>query len=158
MCTSVFLFRGLRLKENFWEDLRGLYYSLLSSNNVSCGVVDCAYIGLIFGKMHVPLVEQLVSLKNGRARYYTKSAGMQNASWPIPGSLEPGSLKLKPRLLGYTPCTVPYNTSYLRLVMLSYVVYIILYCNDNWRVKDGVVHRSRQQSLAAKWLGLGVYS
>ena len=40
--------------------------------------------------------------------------------------------------------------------MLSYVVYIvvyiILYCNDDWRIKDGVVHRSCQQSLVAKWL------
>ena len=34
-------------------------------------------------------------------------------------------------------------------VMLSYVVYIILYCNDDWCVKDGVVHHSRQQSLVA---------
>ena len=45
--------------------------------------------------------------------------------------------------------------------VLSYVVYIILYCNDGWRVKDGVVHHSGQQSLVAKWLylhGLGVYS
>ena len=49
------------------------------------------------------------------------------------------------------------NTSYLRHVMLSYVVYI-LYCNDDWCIKAGVVHRSRQQSLVAKWLGLGVYS
>ena len=37
-------------------------------------------------------------------------------------------------------------------------IYIILYCNDDWRVKDGVVHRSCQQSLVAKWFGLGVYS
>ena len=51
---------------------------------------------------------------------------------------------------------VPYNMSYLRHVMFSYVVYIILYCNDDWRVEDGVVHRSWQQSLVAKWLGLGV--
>ena len=40
--------------------------------------------------------------------------------------------------------------------MLSYVVYIvvyiILYCNDDWRIKDGVVHHSCQQSLVAKWL------
>ena len=42
--------------------------------------------------------------------------------------------------------------------MLSYVVYIILYCNDDWHVKDSVVHRSHQQSLVAKWLGLCVYS
>ena len=34
---------------------------------------------------------------------------------------------------------------------------MIMYCSDDWRVKDGVVHRSRQQSLLAKWLGLGVY-
>ena len=34
----------------------------------------------------------------------------------------------------------------------------ILYCSDDWRVKDGVVHRSRQQSPVAKWLELGVYS
>ena len=37
-------------------------------------------------------------------------------------------------------------------------IYIILYCNDDLRVKDGVVHHSRQQSLVAKWLGLCVYS
>ena len=61
-------------------------------------------------------------------------------------------------LWGYTPCTIPYSTSYLCHVMLSYVVYIILYCNDDRHVKDGVVHHSRQQSLVAKWLGLGVYS
>ena len=64
--------------------------------------------------------------------------------------------------MGNTPCIGPYNTSYLRHVMLSYVVYtvvyIIVYCNDDWRVKDGVVHHSRQQSLVAKWLGLCVYS
>jgi len=42
--------------------------------------------------------------------------------------------------------------------MLSYVVYIILYCNANWHVKDCVMYRSHQQSLVAKWLGLGVYS
>ena len=42
--------------------------------------------------------------------------------------------------------------------MLSYVVYIILYCNDDWHVKNSVVHRSHQQSLVAKWLGLGVCS
>ena len=59
--------------------------------------------------------------------------------------------------------------SYLRHVM-SYVVYIvvyiILYCvlktsyiyNTVLRVKDGVVHHSRQQSLVAKWLGHCVYS
>ena len=62
--------------------------------------------------------------------------------------------------MGYTPRIGPYNTSYLRHVMLSYViyivVYIILYCNNDWCVKDGVVHRSRQQSLVAKWLGGGV--
>ena len=34
--------------------------------------------------------------------------------------------------------------------------HIILYCNVGQRFKDGVVHRSRQQSLVAKWLGLGV--
>ena len=34
--------------------------------------------------------------------------------------------------------------------------HIILYCNIGRRVKDGVVHRSRQQSLVAKWLGVGV--
>ena len=56
--------------------------------------------------------------------------------------------------LGYTPCTVPYNTSYLRRVMLSYIVYIILYCNDDWCIKDSVVHCSHQQSFVAKWLGL----
>ena len=33
---------------------------------------------------------------------------------------------------------------------------IILYCNIGWHVKDGVVHRSRQQWLVAKWLGLGL--
>ena len=32
---------------------------------------------------------------------------------------------------------------------------IILYCNVGQHVKDGVVHSSRQQSLVAKWLGLG---
>ena len=57
----------------------------------------------------------------------------------------------------YTLCTVPYNMSYLHHVMLSYIVFIILYCNDDWRAKDSVVHRS-QQSLVAKWLGVGVYS
>jgi len=31
---------------------------------------------------------------------------------------------------------------------------IILYCKVGRRVKDGVVQRSRQQSLVAKWLGL----
>ena len=64
--------------------------------------------------------------------------------------------------MGNTPCIGPYNTSYLHHVMLSYViyivVYIILYCNDDWCVKDGVVHCSRQQSLIAKWLGLCVNS
>ena len=29
---------------------------------------------------------------------------------------------------------------------------IILYYNDGWRVKGGVVHRSRQQWLVVKWL------
>ena len=42
-------------------------------------------------------------------------------------------------------------------MLLSYV--IILYCNVGRCVKDGVVHRSCQQSLVAKWpmlqLGLG---
>jgi len=33
---------------------------------------------------------------------------------------------------------------------------IILYCNIGWHVKDGVVHRSHQQWLVAKWLGLSV--
>ena len=33
---------------------------------------------------------------------------------------------------------------------------IILYCNIGWHVKDGVVHRSRQQWLVAKCLGLSV--
>ena len=33
---------------------------------------------------------------------------------------------------------------------------IILYCNVGRHIKDDVVHRSRQQSLIAKWLGLGV--
>ena len=46
------------LVKNSWKDLTGLYCSLLSSNNASCGVVDCAYIGLFFGKIHVPLVGQ----------------------------------------------------------------------------------------------------
>ena len=32
---------------------------------------------------------------------------------------------------------------------------IILYCNVGWGVKDGAVHRSRQQWFVAKWLGLG---
>ena len=32
----------------------------------------------------------------------------------------------------------------------------ILYCNIGQRIKDGVVHRSRQHSLVAKWLGVGV--
>ena len=30
--------------------------------------------------------------------------------------------------------------------------------NTVLRVKDGLLHRSRQQSLVAKWLGLYVYS
>ena len=34
--------------------------------------------------------------------------------------------------------------------------YVILYCNIGWCVKDGAVHRSHQQRLIAKWLGLGV--
>ena len=34
--------------------------------------------------------------------------------------------------------------------------HVILYCNNGWCVKNGVVHRSRQQWLIAKWLGLGV--
>ena len=33
---------------------------------------------------------------------------------------------------------------------------VLLYCNDDWCVKDSVGHRSRQQWLIAKWLGLGV--
>ena len=33
---------------------------------------------------------------------------------------------------------------------------IILYCNDGWHIKDGVVHHSRLQWLVGKWLGLGV--
>ena len=33
---------------------------------------------------------------------------------------------------------------------------VLLYCNDDWHVKDGVEHHSRQQWLVAKWLGLGV--
>ena len=33
---------------------------------------------------------------------------------------------------------------------------ILLYCNVGRRVRDSVVHHSRQQSLVAKWLGLGV--
>ena len=36
--------------------------------------------------------------------------------------------------------------------------HILLYCSIGWYVKDGVVHRSRRQSLVAKWLGLCVYS
>ena len=51
----------------------------------------------------------------------------------------------------------------LRHVM-SYVVYIVVYIrvkdvvsNTVLRVKDSVVHCSRQQSLAAKWLGLCVH-
>ena len=35
---------------------------------------------------------------------------------------------------------------------------ILLYCSIGWYVKDGVVHRSRRQSLVAKWLELCVYS
>ena len=35
---------------------------------------------------------------------------------------------------------------------------IILYCNDNWHVKDSVVYRIDQQSLVAKWLRLCVNS
>ena len=42
----------------------------------------------------------------------------------------------------------------LRHVML--LPCTILYCNVGQRVKDDVVHCSRQQSLVAKWLGLGV--
>ena len=34
--------------------------------------------------------------------------------------------------------------------------HVILYCNNGWCVKNSVVHRSRQQWLIAKWLGLGV--
>ena len=34
--------------------------------------------------------------------------------------------------------------------------HVILYCNNGWCVKNSVVHRSRQQCLIAKWLGLGV--
>ena len=48
--------------------------------------------------------------------------------------------------------TVPYNTSCNVVVLRR----IIFYCNVGRCVKDGVVHRSRQQSLVAKWLGLGV--
>ena len=33
---------------------------------------------------------------------------------------------------------------------------IILYCNVDWCIKDGVVHHSHQQQLVAKWLELGV--
>ena len=61
------------------------------------------------------------------------------------------------------PCTL-----YSMYRSLQYVIFtpcnavvlrrIILYCNDGWRVKDGVVHPSRQQWPVAKWLGLGVYS
>ena len=46
--------------------------------------------------------------------------------------------------------------SLLHVMLLSYVVIIRLHCNVGWRVKDGEVHRSRQQWLVAKWLGLGV--
>ena len=52
----------------------------------------------------------------------------------------------------------------LRHVM-SYVIYIVVYIrvkdvvyNTVLRIKDSVVHRSRQQSLVAKWLGLCVHS
>ena len=33
---------------------------------------------------------------------------------------------------------------------------VILYCNVGWCVKGSAVHRSRQQSLVAEWLGLSV--
>ena len=42
---------------------------------------------------------------------------------------------------------------------MSYVVAlhcVILYCNNGWHVKDGVVHHSHQQWLVAKRLGGGV--
>ena len=42
----------------------------------------------------------------------------------------------------------------LRHVM--FLSYVVLYCNVGQRVRDSVVHHSRQQSLIAKWLGLGV--
>ena len=42
---------------------------------------------------------------------------------------------------------------------MSYVVAlhcVILYCNNGWHVKDGVVHHSHQQWLVTKRLGGGV--
>ena len=46
---------------------------------------------------------------------------------------------------------------------LEYVIFtscilrrVILYCNVGWCVKGSAVHRSRQQSLVAEWLGLSV--
>ena len=42
----------------------------------------------------------------------------------------------------------------LRHVM--FLSYVVLYCNVGQRVRDSVVHHSRQQSLIAKWLGLGL--
>ena len=56
---------------------------------------------------------------------------------------------------GYSSCTVPYNTSSLRYVMLL-SLRVILYCNVGWCVKDSAVHRSRQQWLVAEWLRFSV--
>ena len=55
-------------------------------------------------------------------------------------------------LQGYSSCTVPYNTSSLRHVMLlslQSLHCVILHCNIGWCIKDGAVHRSRQQWLIA---------
>jgi len=52
-------------------------------------------------------------------------------------------------LQGYSSCTVPYNTSSLRHVMLLSLHCVILHCNIGWCIKDGAVHRGRQQWLIA---------
>ena len=89
---------------------------------------------------------------------------MEDRSKLIHRSFLAASLQLHFKSVPLSSWVILHNTSYLRHVMLSYVVYkiivvyIILYCNDDWRVEDGVVHCSRQQSLVAKWLGLCVYS
>ena len=53
---------------------------------------------------------------------------------------------------------ISHQLQYVTFTSFNVVVlrHIILYCNIGQHVKDGVVHRSRQHSLVAKWLGLCV--
>ena len=58
---------------------------------------------------------------------------------------------------GYTPCTALQYVIFTSCNVVLRRIYV-LYCNDDSCVKDSAVHHSHQQSLVAKWLGLGVYS